>query len=348
MKRKWVAALMVLCLLAAKASAEEYVSIQQLQRTAPQEREGVSILLPDTDVLPALDVCYRSWQLPVLPEKMQNYTPNDPRTVILDQGYQNWLPKTNIMAGQGAGTEPWPAISAEKNPFSCYQARRFLTELLRNLLGLEEGQDYVLTDLKATSRYYLYKENQTGPIKPISDMGQYEVNVGAVCQVLHGQVLNNCTECIVFQRQESYAPHIPNPYMAAAIVNPDCFTVSIVDWVQEADCLAEDIPLLNWDAIDRAIADFQQTGRVIQLNQIELCPLVLLNTPELSAAYFRAMPCWKLTGSFSGPAEDSGSTAVVYLNAQSGKVIDPWNPAKDRGCANPLMQWKDVKPDVTF
>ena len=348
MKRKLAAILVALCLLTVNASAEEYVSIQQLRRTTPQEREGVSILLPDTDALPALDICYRSWQLPVLPEKMQNYTPNDPRTVILDQGYQQWLPKTNIMAGQGAGTEPWTEIDAEKNPFTCYQARQFLTELLWNLLGLKEGQDYVLTEPKATSRYYLYKENQTGPVKPISDMGQYEVNVGAVCQVLHGQVLNNCTECIVFQRQENYAPHIPNPYMSATIVNPDCFTIGIIDWVQEVECLAEDIPLLNWKAIDKSIADLQQTGRVIQLKQIELCPLVLLNTPELSSVYFRAMPCWKLTGSFFGPAEDSGSTAVVYLNAQTGEVIDPWNPAKDRGCANPLIQWKDGKSDVTF
>lgn len=339
---------------AASAQAEEYYSIVELRKQTPERLNFSSetktgqvevdapVLVPQKDQLPVLNVQYIIWgDIPRFPDDIENSS-DGLHHIGFERGYQAWLPHTDILAGYIRFNQIWDEQNADNNPYTQSEARRLYTDLMHDVLGLTEGHDYTLGDVVPHSRYYLYNTNTEEMLDPLTQEGEYSIPITSVSQVLHRSTLNNNMEVIVFQRQENLAPHIPVPYAGAFIVNQDCYLFYCNDFVTETECLAEDIPLLGWDDILATIEECITAGRISSIDKIELCELALLNTPDLSEDTFRAMPCWKIVGTMHDPRPDysSNKTQVAYINAQTGEYIDPFNPAKNRGCANELITWE--------
>ena len=338
---------------AASAQAEDYYTITELRQQTPQRLTcsyktptgqidvDAPVLVPQKDQLPALNVQYIAWgDTPRFPDNVENGS-DGLQHIGFELNYQEWFPDVDILAGYDRYAVDWLSPNAENNPFTQAEARKLYTDLMSEVLGLTEGQDYTLGNVIPRSRYYLYNSNESKLLDPLTQEGEYSIPAASVCQVLHGSMLNNMIECICFQRPESYAPHIPNPSAGAHILNQGCYSFACNNFVTETECLAEDIPLLGWDAILATIEKCVTAGRISSIDKIELCELALLNTPDLSEDTFRAMPCWKIVGAMYDPRPDysSNKTKVAYINAQTGEYIDPYNPEKTRGCANELITW---------
>lgn len=336
---------------AASALAEEYYNIVELRQQTPQRLTGsyktrtgqvevdAQVLVPQKDQLPALNVQYITWgDTPRFPDNVENGS-DGLQHIGFERNFQEWVPYTDMFSGFYRSCTVWPEPNADNNPYTQAEARKLYTDFMNDVLGLEEGRDYTFGDVVPYSRYYLYNINTEETLDPLTQEGFYEIS--SVCQVLHGSTLNNFMEVISFHRQENYAPHIPNPYAGIQIVNQDCYLFYCNDFVTETECLAEDIPLLGWDAILATIEKCVTAGRISTIDRIELCELALLNTPDLSEDTFRAMPCWKIVGTMYGP--DGNKANIAYINAQTGAYIDPFNPENTRGCANELITWDTLK-----
>ena len=336
----------------------EFLSIQQLRQTTPasfeistETRKGdvtitAPIIIPEKEQLPVLDVQYIDWRGRIsCPPNMQIESQEN-HFASLDSGFTAWYPEFDPLT-ECVYSTPMEGMYAENNAFSKGDARQAYIEAMSQILDLNVDVDFKL-DLDGVipySCFSLYTEEGGIPLKQLTDKGYYEISATDICQVLHGSVLNNIQESICFHRQEKYAPFIPVPSMGGYLVDNNCMAFSCTNLVQETVCLAEDVPLLPWVNILETIQQCITAGRITAIRKVELCELVLLNTPELDKDVFRAMPCWIIVGDFPDPRIEyqSNITHIAYVNAQTGTFIDPFNASADRGAANPLITWESLK-----
>lgn len=358
MIRKFVCAWAIVILSTASvASAEDlYISIGEMREStgerlcAVYEGKNTSvsvdapIVLPQQDQLPALTV-----QRTELSEFADFY--EDTALEKLDIGItyvaakrnlDGNYPEVNPQKGLEIHYKLWQEQYAEDNPYSPEDAQTLVQDVMKYVLGWEAGIDYQFSAIQAQSRMYLFDEKSNEILHPLTDTGSYVIELQ---QVFHGSTLHwKGLHFINDTVKTSRDPFPPSFSIGATVFNDQCFSIVWANVMKEVDLLAEDIPLLPFSSIQDAIRGLVQSGRMIRVDEIRLCDLVLFVTPDGSKDVFQAMPCWRVTGLVTEPGSKSlpESQGWIMINAQTGAVIDPESTDPHRARANELITWDQL------
>ena len=356
---KRILALILAALLlcgAASALAEEYCTIAELRQQTPQRLTGsyktptgqidvdAPILLPSRDKLPAFEVqCAQEINKAAIPSDV-DYTTDTYSFNSFSKNYDQLypsIPEDSFLAGYEVYYQPWSEANAENNSCTPEEIHEAFHALMRGVYGAEEGADYILEKIEATSRPWLWNANDQTIIEPLMDEGIYRLNpTPAIRGIPIVDTLQNA-----FALDAPKAPVIPQPYYSASYKAKDIFMITSRDAVQEKALLAEDVPLLTWAEIQAIMESLLRTGQIKSISEIRLCELVLFHTPDLQKDVFTAMPCWRITGTITDKiwGGTDGAITKCFINAQTGDVIDTYSKKSDRACANELITWDQLQ-----
>lgn len=359
MKRKLFGLLtmLALCISSVAFAGELYTSITELRASAGERlcevyegrngcvRIDAPIVLPQQDQLPALTV-----QRMALSEFADFYEDTALERediglfyVAVKRNLDGKYPEVNPSKGLEIHYKIWDENNAEDNPYSPEDAQLLIQDVVAQVLGWEASVDYQVASIHAQSKMYLFDEKTNEILHPLTETGSYEIDLQ---QLFHGSTLER--KGLYFTNdtaQTSREPFPPSFSIGATVVNDQCFSIVWANALKEVELLAEDIPLLPFSAIQDAIKGLVQSGRMIRIDEIRLCDLVLFVTPDGSKEVFQAMPCWKITGLVTEP----GSKTVpefpgwIMVNAQTGAAIDPESTDPYRARANELLTWDQVR-----
>ena len=339
------------------AQAEEYCTIAELRQQTPQrltcfcETEAgpvdvdAPIILPQQDKLPALTV--RLIELSEFPDFYEDIALEKDgyggAHVSVTRNLDRKYPEVNPLKGLEMYYKPWQEEYAEDNPYSPEEAQALVQDIVEKVLGWKAGIDYKVSAFGATSKLYLYDEKSKTILHPLTDTGAYEIELQ---QLFHGSTVYwKGLHFITETAQTSREPVPPGFYVAATVYNNHSFSLTSVHSLKQVDFLAEDVPLLPFSKIQEIIQALVQSGRMIRVDEIQLCDLVLFITPDGSRDVYQAMPCWKVVGLIP----EIGSTSLpkypgwLMINAQTGAVIDPESIDPHRGRANELITWDQLQ-----
>lgn len=214
---------------------------------------------------------------------------------------------------------------------------------MEKVLGWKAGIDYRFSAIQAESKMYLYDENTNIVLQPLTDTGAYEIELQ---QIFYGSTMY--WKGLHFLNQTSQTAREPVPpsfYIVATIYDNHRFSISCVNAMKQLDLLAEDVPLLPFSKIQDTIQGLVQSGRMIRVDEVRLCDLVLFVTPDGSKDVFQAMPCWRVAGLVTEPGSNSlpKFPGWLMINAQTGAVIDRESIAPHRARANELITWDQLQ-----
>jgi len=357
---KRILALILVALLlcgAASAQAEDYCTIAELRQQTPERLNFSSetktgqvevdapIILPQQNKLPALTVQRKD--ISEFPDFYDEVTLDKEDIgltyVFIRQNFKVDFPEVKPTKGLEIHYKPWQEKYAEDNPYSPEEAQALVQDVIDKVLGWKAGIDYKFSTVGATSKKYLYDENTNTVLQPLTDTGAYEIELQ---QIFHGSTMySKGLHFLNSTSQTAREPVPPSFYIVATIYDNHSFAISCVNAMKQVDLLAEDVPLLPFSKIQDTIQALVQSGRMIRVDEVHLCDLVLFVTPDGSKDVFQAMPCWKVAGLVAQPGRKSipEFPSWIMINAQTGAVIDPESTDPHRARANELITWDQLQ-----
>lgn len=359
MKRKLIGILtiVVLCIVSAASADELYTSIVEMRASVGERlcevyemRNGhvsidAPIVLPQQDRLPALTIQRMALSdfADFYGETMLEKENIGIIYVAAKRNLDGKYPEVNPSKGLEIYYKLWDEHDAEDNPYSPEDTQMMIQDVMAHVLGWEADVDYQVSSIQAQSKMYLFDENVNEILHPLTETGSYVIDLQ---QVFHGSTLYR--QGLYFTNdtaKTSRDPFPPSVSISATVFNDQCFSIVWTNAMKEVDLLAEDIPLLPFPVIQDAIQGLVQSGRMIRIDEIRLCDLVLFVTPDGSKEVFQAMPCWKVTGLVTEPGSKSAPefTRWIMINAQTGAVIDPESTDPHRARANELITWDQLR-----
>lgn len=333
----------------------DYTSIIDMKDNTPERmeitvetRSGIvqvdsCILLPQSNSLPVFTVQYkRQVNKSAIPSDA-DYSTDSYNYSRISKNYAQLYPfiqEESFLDGYEVYYKPWSETNAENNSCTPEEIHEEFRALMYNVFGNEETNDYIIEQIEATSRPWLWNANDKTIIKPLMDEGVYHLYL---IPSIRGIPIVDTLQS-AFALDAPKAPVIPQPFYSATYKNRNIFSVASYDAVEEKALLAENIPLLPWPEIQVIIESLLRTEQIKSISEIRLCELVLYNTPDLQKDVFMAMPCWRITGTLTDKIFGGTDDAITecFINAQTGEVFDTYSKQSDRACANELITWDQL------
>ena len=119
--------------------------------------------------------------------------------------------------------------------------------------------------------------------------------------------------------------------------------------IEPTELLARDVPLCGIDAVIETARGLIEAGKLRTVDSMRLGYAAWLNR----AGGYALMPTWVIEGELFETADAAyrtpvtiltdqpGEYATVYIDAQTGELIDPWNTAAGRAYAAPKLRLWD-------
>ena len=118
--------------------------------------------------------------------------------------------------------------------------------------------------------------------------------------------------------------------------------------ISVTDLIAEDVPFCSLDAVIQSAEQLINAGQLRTVDSLRLGYVVWLDQTNV----YKLMPTWVIEGELFANAMAGYRTAMtiltdtpseyanVYINAQTGELIDPWKSNKNRAYDAPnLITW---------
>lgn len=153
----------------------------------------------------------------------------------------------------------------------------------------------------------------------------------------------------------------PYPRMVFNYRNETCYNFTVVPY-QETRMLAEDVPLLSFEAVKRALTEQILAGHLWSIDEMEF-GYIGTSAPGMDNRHFLLQPVWRIKGGYTDdPHTDKAVLPYQPSNAKEGRLVIPEaygdyyfhaqtgemfrRPTQnDNGCAMPAMEvlyWENV------
>ena len=356
-------AALLLC-SAASALAEEYYNIVELRQYTPERLTkfyetkwrtveiDAPILLPSVDKLPALvlrrmpmpDITLDDGAVSVWPAS--NYA-----EYLIEMNQEHtfaMLPK-----GTHASRQEWNKRQAENNDLTPEEATEIAKQLFRRYTLLDLENDVTWPDQPTARGAYYQFDYQTGrsngiPLEPSETAvhkGSYEF---VFEQKFRHAVFYGPGTSYTKSAVKSNEPVAEGSSGYISVTDREHYTVKIDHYLEEAELLAEDIPLVSFDVVLQAIEPYILGGNIRSIESIRLCDLCSYVPPEGDDDVFWAVPCWTVRGYWKDSPTDEITAYdypdhTLYINAQTGKAYDPFDRSVDRNRLKQLITWDQLQ-----
>lgn len=313
----------------------------------------IDIQLPDVDALPVL----RIRKKPAVDASFAagydaEYWQNDPGKLIAELNRPAGIIDERSLKNVGSNdvniplhTLDWDTAYAEDNPLTYQGAVNIIAEhLLR--LGIDPDQvDFDAPTLLSVSRLRTGIEGVYDG-EAVTDMGYYNI---ALRQKLHNIPLY------------SYASRLFQTHLRKASIGWRFeFRISVESmtsfevgaWMgEEIDAPFDDIPLCSFEKVKVAYEKLIQEGLIRTVDSLQLAYVVYADARDQEVYW--AVPTWVMECEFyetakkERPAEFDEALSTGYglafsplaVNAQTGKVIDPYNEKTNRTDCPDIVSW---------
>lgn len=238
---------------------------------------------------------------------------------------------------------------AENNDMSMGEAYALLTAKLNEILTVYGGGAMELQLRDAyTMGLYRNKDNH-----PLVDHRGYCFDFN---QVIRGiPALGNAHLTYQHGRMRTNYPweSVYDNWIQLKMSSPHSYAMSVHLWQEEA-LLHEDIPLIPFDAGKAEIEKMILDGMIRHIRRIQL-GYVAYTEPDHNTKHWILVPTWVVDCDWFPDAKDdfwkeeftdeanpySRSAAhLIYLNAQTGKVLNPMNTARNRSDVPRILTFK--------
>lgn len=135
--------------------------------------------------------------------------------------------------------------------------------------------------------------------------------------------------------------------------SPVSYSMSAKLWKEE-ECLNEDIPLVPFDAGKAVIEQMIKDGLIRHIRRIQLGYVAYVE-PDHNTKHWILVPTWVVDCDWFPDAKDDfweeeyedemnpykrSGAHLIYINAQTGKLLDPMDTSRNRSDAPKILTWK--------
>lgn len=183
----------------------------------------------------------------------------------------------------------------------------FADEPIRAFTGLSLDDYYWSSDL--CSVIWQVKEKKDGqriPVEPMTRSGSWAI---WGWQMFHGIPA---------------LPYGDGPYprMVFNYQNETCYNFTVVPY-QETLMLAEDVPLLSFEAIKQALTSQILSGHLWSIDEMEFC-YIGTSASRMDGSRFLLQPVWRIKGGYTDdPHTDKAVLPYQPSNAKEGRLMVP-------------------------
>ena len=183
----------------------------------------------------------------------------------------------------------------------------FADEPIRAFTGLSLDDYYWSSDL--CSVIWQVKEKKDGqriPVEPMTRSGSWAI---WGWQMFHGIPA---------------LPYGDGPYprMVFNYQNETCYNFTVVPY-QETRMLAEDVPLLSFEAIKQALTSQILSGHLWSIDEMEFC-YIGTSASRMDGSRFLLQPVWRIKGGYTDdPHTDKAVLPYQPSNAKEGRLMVP-------------------------
>lgn len=150
------------------------------------------------------------------------------------------------------------------------------------------------------------KDGQRVPVKPVSRNGSWAI---WGWQMFHGIPA---------------LPYGDGPYprMLFNYYNETCYNFTVVPY-RETRLLAEDVPLLSFEAVKRALTEQILAGHLWSIDEMEF-GYIGTSAPGMDNRHFLLQPVWRIKGGYTDdPHTDKAVLPYQPSNAKEGRLVIP-------------------------
>ena len=383
MKRNFLSLLlMIVLLLSVTAEAEDRFTISEIYEQYNGQRwqesyqtvrnETVTIdapfLIPDVDSAPVIRVGHYPILNPALcdiygsyPRPYRNYMSwarsDDGCTLAMHQYWEFEIPEQ--YAGKCHFGEEvflldeidWN-LHAENNDMTMGEAHALLPAKLNEILTAY-GSGTIELQLRDAYTMGLYRDKDN---QPLVDHRGYGFDFKQIIRGIpalgnahltyqHGRMRTN-------YRWESVYDNWINLEMSS----PTSYSMSVKLW-QEEECLYEDIPLVPFETGKAAIEKMISDGLIRHIRRVQLGYVAYVE-PDHNTNHWILVPTWVVDCDWFPDAKDDfwkeefedepnpysrSGAHLIYLNAQTGKLLDPMDTSRSRSDVPQIITWKKTK-----
>lgn len=235
----------------------------------------------------------------------------------------------------------WATSYAEDNPLSMQEAFAFIQGKLSFVLG----SDVSLYPLHGagTDTPRLKKTGER-----LYDHGQYGFRL---MQLIRGiPVMAGVDNLYFASNGPALGDFMPFFHVDATVYSENSYSVH-ANLIEETAIIHEDIPLLPFEAVKPAVEDLIKRGHIRDIYKISLCYIPFHNENDLGNSYILA-PAWGINCAFMRTAEQvpyaggwaepywhSDTCRLIAINAQTGKLFDPFETDERRMLAPVIIPW---------
>jgi len=248
------------------------------------------------------------------------------------------------------GAIEWNKAYAENNPLTAAQAYATFDDLVAQYLG--DGLAYALVGLNVYGplRKYNIRTGEYGDV--LGDRGSYEF--GAY-ELFHGIrmtfMVTSCFRTRINGIEREWG--LGNSYISANIIDSETYGMQ-VRRMREIQTVYDDVPLCSFDAVKAAVEPLITAGLVRRIDSVELVYVTYLDRENRDIAW--AVPTWAITCAYFETADDGPNTGdliyeangypagttyyeTLFVNAQTGALIDPMDESDTRSDVPDLIAW---------
>ena len=114
----------------------------------------------------------------------------------------------------------------------------------------------------------------------------------------------------------------PYPRMVFNYRNETCYNFTVVPY-QETRMLAEDVPLLSFEAVKRALTEQILAGHLWSIDEMEF-GYIGTSAPGMDNRHFLLQPVWRIKGGYTDdPHTDKAVLPYQPSNAKEGRLVIP-------------------------
>ena len=114
----------------------------------------------------------------------------------------------------------------------------------------------------------------------------------------------------------------PYPRMVFNYRNETCYNFTVVPY-QETRMLAEDVPLLSFEAVKRALTEQILAGHLWSIDEMEF-GYIGTSAPGMENSHFLLQPVWRIKGGYTDdPHTDKAVLPYQPSNAKEGRLVIP-------------------------
>ncbi len=142
--------------------------------------------------------------------------------------------------------------------------------------------------------------------------------------------------CEVFTHEKNGSPYISASYQGQRQIGIEPSTMALYATFKETKLLKEDMKLCSFEKALQAYEKLIEEGKLRGVSSLRLGYVIWYTDNTFETANF--YPTWVLEGDLYRKASDasyenfqaSPNFGFIYVNAQTGELIDPWNESKSR------------------